>query len=261
MKDIFDIKRFTNYFAFELRRSWNTIGFSAIITGLLPILFFAVFEGFCKLFTGEWAGHTGLMAAQWSAFAAVFFVTVIAFPTKLYGDITEKRYATDFLTLPVSTFEKWLSIAGMCFVVIPFVMGVLSFGSDSILNAVVSAYGDPALRMLSSWSETLTTESEGVISISLITTLYTALCQSLLLFTLGAIFFKKGKPAKTILVCFVISSVVSSILIPILTDESVLEMIQSDFASKLNFWNNFQSILWYVLLLGGIYARLKTLKQ
>ena len=38
MNNIFDIKRFGQYFLYDLRRAWNNYGLSLLLMGLIPII-------------------------------------------------------------------------------------------------------------------------------------------------------------------------------------------------------------------------------
>ena len=92
-------------------------------------------------------------------------------------------------------------------------------------------------------------------------------------FLLGAVFFKKGKTAKTILALFAISTATSIIMTPFLTDWAK-EIVSANEAGKLMdvFFNNglFKNLVLLdtisdaavnIAMLTGIWFRIKTLKH
>ena len=44
MNNIFDIKRFGQYFLYDLRRAWNNYGLSLLLMGLIPIILYVVYQ-------------------------------------------------------------------------------------------------------------------------------------------------------------------------------------------------------------------------
>ena len=52
MNNIFDIKRFCQYFLYDLRRAWNNYGLSLLLMGLIPIILYVVYQ-FISLVSGR----------------------------------------------------------------------------------------------------------------------------------------------------------------------------------------------------------------
>ena len=95
MNNIFDIKRFGNYFLYDLRRGWNNYGISLLLLGIIPALIFLVFQ-FVSLISGDGIGET----PDEMKFLSIFLACIVVFfgaGAKLYGFVTEKRAGSDFL--------------------------------------------------------------------------------------------------------------------------------------------------------------------
>ena len=120
MNNIFDIKRFGQYFLYDLRRAWNNYGLSLLLMGLIPIILYVVYQ-LISLVSGR---GTGLVPdpMKFVGLFAVLCVVLLGAGTKLYGFVTEKRAGSDFVMLPASTTEKWLSLALMVCIVLPVVL-------------------------------------------------------------------------------------------------------------------------------------------
>ena len=111
MNNIFDFKRFGNYFAYDLRRAGNNYGISLLVLGLMPVILFII-HLLTMLLRG---GNVYTMPGESKiiVLSIVLFVTAVSAGVKIYGSITDKRTGSDFLMLPASTTEKWLSMVLM----------------------------------------------------------------------------------------------------------------------------------------------------
>ena len=111
MSNIFDITRFGNYFLYDLRRAKNNYGINLLIMGLTPVILL-IFYLFISLIRGKGisAMPDGL---KFGGIVAIVMVVILSSGARTYGFITDKRSGSDFLMLPASTFEKWLSMVIM----------------------------------------------------------------------------------------------------------------------------------------------------
>ena len=146
MNRIFNFSRFGRYLVYDLRNAWNNAGFTLLVYGLAPIFFFFFYEICCLVFSGYF-GDFGL---GWRI-PFLFVLMLVCFtllPARLYGRVTDRRYGTEFLMLPASTFEKFLSMVIVTAVVMPLCLSLMLLVSDTLLGLVFGAlYGEPLLFM------------------------------------------------------------------------------------------------------------------
>lgn len=271
MDRIFNLRRFGRYLAWDLRNARNNSGFSLLVYGITPIFIFVFYEICCLIFDGGFRNFS----FGWRIgfiFALVVLFTMMN-PSKLYGKITDKRYGSEFLLMPASTLEKFLSMIVVSAIVMPLCLSLLLLVSDSLLSLFFSGrYGEALICMDKSvFFGQRPLGSDDSITMNLFLTFLSSWWTNVFVFTLGAIFFKKSKVAKTILSYFLVSLVLSIILSavvvnsPGINDDMILGMLRVDdlqgLLSKINFFVNFaQGIVWAVLL-GLIYWRLRSLKH
>lgn len=271
MKDFFEIRRFGNYLLYDLRNARNYFWVSLIVLGLLPIIGYVFSQIFCHLFTGGWGGENLAVANQISMACIALITLFISFPIKVYGKITEKRFGSDWILIPASGFEKWLSMIIVTCVALPLCFGVLFFGSDAFMSAVIPSYGQSLVGRLAGLKDMIADNTDGILDINLSPCLYLNWCENILVFTLGALVFKKAKGAKTILACFAITTLFSMIMVSLFGtthfDLDSLKLISDDTLGVEDVvkWFNITIGCIYTIILaalaGGIYARIKTIKQ
>ena len=267
MNNVFDFKRFGNYFLYDLRRTRNNYGISLLLMGLMPVAFYLVYQ-FISLISGN--GLTPMPdELQVIALFVSIVVVMLGAGAKIYGSITEKRAGSDFLMLPASTLEKWLSMVLVVCVVLPVVLFALLFASDGIMSLFFpNSYGTRIFEMdfMSGFFNGLA-EDEGFY-FNLPAATFLNWCESLLIFTLGAVCFKKSKVAKTILCLIGFSMVLSPLMVLIFgntnidSDWLIEHFNDPDHAVSAINWT--LSILYTVVLgglLAGLYFRLRTLKH
>ena len=266
MNNIFDFKRFGKYFLYDLRNAKNNYGLSLLILGTLPISTFVIFELFSLIFTQQFQGvHVAMKYVQFFAAATV---VLLGAGTKIYGNLTEKKAGSNFLMLPASTFEKWLSMGLIVCIVLPVVLFVLQLGSDALVSFLFpNTYGDRLLALVP-MQELKDTLLENGVRVNWLGIILLEWSEYVLTFTLGAICFKKSKVAKTILCIFAISMVLSTIGMIIVGHSGTFYFNwfeQFDTATKaisaLNWTLSIAFAIYVGGLLGGIYYRIRTLKH
>ena len=266
MNNIFDITRFGKYFLYDLRNAKNNYGLSLLILGTLPISLFIVVQLFSLIFTQKFA-EIG-MGVKYAQFFIAYTVAILGAGAKLYGNLTEKRAGSNFLMLPASSFEKWLSLGLMVCVVVPVVLLALQLCSDALM-ALFSPnhYGGRMLELIPLQDMQDTLEEEGL-SINFPALIWMEWCESVLTFTLGAVCFKKSKIAKTLLCLFGLSFVLSTIGMIIVGGNGGMyinwfENFDSPIAAAraINWVLNISFLIINGGLLGGIYYRIRTLKH
>ena len=277
MKNVFDFKRFGKYFAYDLNNAWSNYGISALVIGLLPLImliFSVVFELILK-------GETTPMPLQVKVvlFSIAFLVVILSAPVKLYGRLTERRVGSDWLMIPASPFEKFLSMAIMLCIVLPVAVFGLFAVCDLLLGWIVPAYGGSIVRQTAGdfpGAMTLVTSMNGtgITGVGVIALVFLSWCASILPFGLGAVCFKKGKAAKTILCIFALEVILSSLLVIIFKGgyDSGFDMgqwlgrVMGDMtAGKVQFLINLFINVSYLVVVGGLlvalFFRIKTIKH
>ncbi|MBO7487542.1 MAG: hypothetical protein J6X77_04955 [Bacteroidales bacterium] len=273
MNNVFSPKRFGKYFCYDLFNVKNNFGLTLLILGLLPFILFVVFQLINILFHGTfYVNSDGFMPARVITGIVCVTVAILAFPTKVYGSVTDRRAGSSFLMLPASTFEKWLSMVLMGCVLVPLCLSILYVGSDTVMGLVFpKAYGTPIINMP---FDDIIGETDMPIDIHFSFTglVWGNWSASMLFFTLGAICFKKGKVGKSILVLFVLTILASLIVVAIVgnfdadfaNDTLLLNAVDADpetAARKIIALGKALLYFQLVLFLGLNYWRLRTIKH
>ena len=270
MDRTFDIRRFGRYLAWDLRNARNNAGFSLLVYGVTPIFIFAFYQ-ICSLVFNGGTSPFGLTPRLVCIFALIV-LSAMMLPSRLYGRVTDRRYGTEFLLLPASTFEKFLSMVVIAGIVLPLCMSVLLLVSDSLLALCFPGlYGDALICMDNGVFFGLDAlGGDDSVTFNFFLIMAMSWWTNLLVFILGAIFFKRSKVAKTILTYFLVSSVFgvafSAIMLCASENPDAADMIGSmddlqDLMSVLNWMVNIWYFLVSAVLLGLIYLRLRTIKH
>lgn len=264
MNNYFDIKRFGNYFLYDLRRAKNNYGLSLLLLGIAPVIFFLLYLFYCFL----WKIGVEGMPQSLKILAVIVSLSVVIFGAgaKIYGSVTGKRTGSDYLMLPASSLEKWLSMSLMVCVVLPFVLFTLLVASDGLMSLVLPGfYGDRIFGAVN--DKILRALYRDDISFNLPAMLYCNWCENLLIFTLGAICFKRSKIAKTFLCLLAAGMVLSSLSALIFGTYDGLDWLDAHFndpVSAAAAINCTLSVIYTVLLgglLAGLYYRIRTLQH
>ena len=269
MNNIFDFKRFGDYFLYDLRRAKNNYGLSLLLLGCMPVIIFVLFQPIRLIFIRDSVPESDELKVM-IVFISIT-VAILGAGAKIYGFVTEKRAGSDYLMLPASTFEKWLSMVLMVCVVLPVILFGLMFASDALLSWIFPvAYGTRIVEMdfLQGISTGLLNLEETGFYFNLPAVLYLNWCESLLVFTLGAVCFKKAKVAKTLLCIFGFSMIASTLMVIFTGNINISADFVEKFASEpvgaVRLFNWALNII-YILVIGGLlaglYFRLRTLKH
>ncbi|MBQ9477084.1 MAG: hypothetical protein IJU63_04780 [Bacteroidales bacterium] len=266
MNKIFEPKRFVSYLGYDLRSAWNNYGVSFLIIAMLPLLVFVfntivglVFEGVVDTRDNSYSGML---------FALAVFILIVSFSARTYGQITDKKYGSSWVLLPASVFEKFLSMLIITCVVVPVGLVVVFGATDLLLSKAFPASYGPGL--LNNMDLNLALKDSIGVSVNFPALIYVSYAVSMLAFTLGAVIFKKAKPAKTFLVLMGISFLLSSLAMLLVSGgildsdriESIMEaMTEERLQSLVNTWLNVPNLICTILLMCGLYFRLKTIKH
>ena len=253
MKEIMDFNRFGKYFVSDLKSCAVNYGYSLILICLMGLIIYIGTVSMGLLFNGTWGGPTE--AFRSNVFWLSMFVMAVTMPVKCYGGLTEKKTGSQWLMIPASKLEKFLSMVLITAVVIPMIAFCVSLGLDALLCAVDHTCGSSLISAFISADQKI----NSIISLSLS-------------FLLGAIFFKSSKTVKTFLVLFALGTVTMTVLFTMLFNGvTVAELVDNEaLANEIvgngPFGNNsfipvFCCTVSYTLLLTGIFFRIKTLKH
>jgi hypothetical protein len=279
MNNVFNFKRFGKYCAYDLNNAWGNYGISAIVIGILPLILLVFNVIFSLVFTGEVS--TIPIHAKALIFGVITIVVTLSAPVKLYGRLTERRAGSDWLMLPASSFEKFLSMALMLCIVLPVIVFGLFAACDLLLGWLVPAYGGSIIKSFWDGATKLPWVLDGNLNSMLsystpatFAAFWAGWCVAVLPFGLGAICFKKGKVAKTILCIFGVEILLSIIVVLIFkgsaggwTDlgERIESIFENATSENIQFWVNFIANAVYFVVIGGLLAgiffRIKTIKH
>ena len=264
MNKIFSFNRFWKYFKYDLVNAKSNFGLALLILGFLPLMTYIICNLLCLIFTGEWAGSAFGTGFSAMAMGVSFIISSIILGVKLYGSLTDKKAGSNWIMIPASTFEKFLSMFLIVFVVVPVCLAALLLLSDFILR-IFPGYSS-ITNFISGGVNALATNGVKVNYVAMIWFMWG---QYALAFLLGAIVFKKAKVGKTILWSFIIGTVAGLIMTKLIGTSNLPEIFIKDASqvdvatvqSRLNWFLNLTWIGWIVLLSGGIFWRLKTIKH
>ena len=253
MKEIFDFKRFGKYFVSDMRSCAANYGYSLALICLMGVIIYVGTVTMGLLFNASWGGPE--CGFRNSVFSLSMFVMAVTMPVKCYGSLTEKRAGSQWLMIPASKLEKFLSMVLITAVVIPMIAFCISLGLDALLCAVDHTCGSSLISAFISADQKI----NSIISLSLS-------------FLLGAIFFKSSKTVKTFLVLFALGTVTMTVLFMILFNGvNMAELVENEALANEIVGNgpfggnSFIPVLCctvsYILLLAGIFFRIKTLKH
>ena len=266
MKEIFDFKRFGKYFRYDLSHAVSNYWMTAIILGLWPVIWLIFKWLFSFIFGGSLDGDFTIDA--WPVILMI--IVCMSFGARVYGGVTDKKKGTDWIALPASSLEKTLSLLLITCVVLPAVLFVLM----TLGNFLVSPFSHvedilPFKGLLYKIDPLFYggAKDESFVNAPLI--LWLNWCENVLAFTLGALCFKRNKVGKTILCYIALAILISGLMMLIFhttnIDSDTFERFLGDFdEARAQTWINVGLNLIYgvvfAALIGGIWARIKTIK-
>lgn len=259
MDNTFKISRFGKYFVYDLKRQWKNIGMLMLIFSLFPIIFYIIYMFFAAMFDGglmkifiglEIDGPAG--GTRFGVFAVMSTIFVMLFPSRAYGEITNKAKGSEWLMLPASRLEKFTSMMLISLVVIPLVYVVVYFLSDAFVCLLDKSCGD---SLMSFRINKEIGSSDFVIPANGLWILASTIVGNAIVFLLGGLIFKKWKVVGTVLVLFALQMVFSGLLSAFITNADLewwgnwLNDWTIRHADYLDLWLNAFINLWLLLIL------------
>ena len=196
MNNVFDFRRFGRYFIYDLSRAWYNSGISALVIGMSPIIIYIFGVIFHLLgISSEPTSKVTLVMLS-----VIVLIYALTFPAKLYGEITDRRAGSNFLMVPSSTCEKFISLILIVLVVVPLFISILFCASDLLLGMVPS-YGPTLHERLAvlDLSDYIVSDEAELTDSLLTASSIEQMVNFILFFTLGTLLFKKKKTGKSIL--------------------------------------------------------------
>lgn len=259
MDNTFKISRFGKYLVYDLKRQWKNIGMLMLIFSLFPIIFYMIYMFFAAMFDGglmkifiglEIDGPAG--GTRFGVFAVMSTIFVMLFPSRAYGEITNKEKGSEWLMLPASRLEKFTSMMLISLVVIPLVYVVVYFLSDAFVCLLDKSCGD---SLMSFRINKEIGSSDFVIPANGFWILASSIVGNAIVFLLGGLIFKKWKVVGTVLVLFALQMVFSGLLSVFITNAD-LEWWGNWFADwtirhadSIDIWLNAFINFWLLLIL------------
>lgn len=219
MKEIFDFRRFGKYFVADIKGCTANYGLSLLLISLSGVMVYLMNAAIALLTRGHWSSLPEEI--RFAVFCVAAIVLVVSMPVKCYGNVTDKRSGSAFILLPASTFEKYLSMLINCIIIIPGIFTAAYLSLDWLLTVL-----DPALESTTSevFGKLFSLISEGSRELaelsldSLQINPFSGIDDTItmiMVFLLGALCFKSGKTAKTILSLIIVGIGVSLVISPI----------------------------------------------
>lgn len=268
MNNTFDLKRFGKYFRYDLVSAWQNAGVSMLTIAAMPVWFFLIVQLFSIVFSGDFCTFASPVIMV--AYIVSIVLVELFFPVQHYGHLTRKKEGSDWILLPASRFEKFLSMLLITCVVVPLVWLLVIASCDGILTLVFNNYDGMGLvnilhtfdKVFGPFGELHTTNVQFIFGGPVLC--YLSFASSILSFTLGAIFFKKNKIVYTFLSLLGIG-ILFSIIAGILT-HGHLEIDPSSFNddSLMRAFNALMVgiyVVEFAVLDILIYLRVKTIKH
>lgn len=277
MSNTFDIKRFWLFLKREIVRAYNDMGVTTLILGLAPVILFTIVEAFALIIGGSMVEFPlcGIIG-----FFIALVIGCIVLPIRLYGPLTDKRFGSEWLMIPASRLEKFLTMMLICCVVAPLCLTAVTFAADGIMSLCFNAnYGGVIAKTFNfnDFTDFMAGVTNGAFDEDIPVNLHMSIAGITILnwityivfFLLGAIIFKKSKFGLTLLCIWalgVVISMLSMVAIAAFDLEGTIELIDVD--------NNPQKFVDIVMaIVYGVYAiyvlvptffiwrRVKTLKH
>lgn len=255
MNDTFTFPRFGKYFMSDLSRLIAENGLKVLVFGLIPIIAYVLSMLF-SFFSPEEYTYIELSTREaFLLFSA--FVFVIWIPSGFFGYVTDKRAGSNWTLVPASSLEKTVSMILNTTVLAPAAFLILYMATDFLSTVISGTEISETLLMSFADGHFLGMWKDGFFPL-LAWPHISALC-----FLLGAVFFRKGKISKTILVLFGLGII--ALFLMLLGLESLFDM---DSISRweemhevnIKAWTTVTCIAEMVVLYVLIYFRIKKIQ-
>lgn len=288
MNDIFNFRRFGKYFTSDIRSCTANYGLSMLLISMMGLIIYVGTIIMGLIFNGEWGGPS--VEFRVFTFAVSMICLAFTMPVKCYGGITEKRYGTQWLMIPASSMEKFLSMVIMNVIMMPLAICIIYLGVDGIICGLDSSCGASIAGSLKNFLDifveiSIASESDLSQFPALAHFVKQVACpwlylddvlQIFLLTLMGAVLFTKGKTAKTILSYIAITTVLGLAIFPMTniffkefavlnftadTPEAMNQLFGMSIFKHVALFDTINDTVINLALMAGIYFKIKTLKH
>lgn len=269
MSETFNFNRFWTFFCYDLKQMWRRNAKPAIFiggAGLILLLLWSFFSTVCFF---SWT-----TPPLWARVACGFIASFILqlYITKTYGFITDKKKGSDYLMIPASKLEKYISMLIIVLLIIPFLFTAVYFSLDALICLIFPSCGMTLFQLTSNaWAiltDGLNASNHNIINYQfspcglLLMTILTNIF-SYLFFMLCGMIFKRFKILWALLINYGLGTILSSVLIFIVSS-LVNESDPSSIAQSIDITFTFMKItmaIGIVVLAWGAYYRLKKIQH
>jgi len=273
MNETFSFKRFGTYFKYDITRLWRKHSRTVLLVGLSGVIAYVVCVLFSLIFNHSYQAP-GIVGR-----AAVFCLAMLVlelYQTRFYGYLTDKKEGSEWIMIPASKVEKFVSMLLNTIIIIPLAFLLTFFFTDWFICLVDPTAGEALISKLPFiWDFFQSVPVEDRIEMSqiglnpalfLIMTILTG-WGNYLYFLLCGICFKKNKIFYAILILFgasTILSIVSAVSIPFINfdalDNMDEEKIKAFFKGMITVSYVLGTI--YTVAMGwGVWRRISTIKH
>ncbi len=193
MNEIFNFRRFGLMLAVDSNRIVRRYGLSFLLISFSELIVFAVASIVMLAVDGTMACLDNNIRSL--IFVMSAFVLTLTMPQKCYGGITDKSKGSAYLAIPASSLEKFISMILLMILVMPALFTSVSWCVDSTLSHLfpkqfTDVITDSTVTLGYPWSD-----------------ITKILAFGMPWWLLGALWFRKGKGAKTLLCLLIFSSI------------------------------------------------------
>lgn len=275
MNNNFNFGRFGKYFVYDLKRQWKNIGMLVLTFALSPVIFYMLYMFFAALFDGGlmklFSGMSIDGPSIWVRFgmaAVMITIFVMLFPSRAYGEITDKAKGSEWLMLPASRLEKYVSMMLVTLLVIPIMYIVVYLLSDGLVCLFDKSCGG---ALMSFRINDLLRTTDIIIPANGLWIIIANTVQYAIIFLLGGLIFKKWKVVGTLLANFAIGMFFSTLISmlfanmdPVMVGEKFMNWTVRH-ADSVDLWLNGFINFWTLLIVAvcaiWIWCRLKRIQH
>ena len=138
MNNIFDLERFGKYFVYDLKTARSNYGLTMLIVAGVPVILYVLSIIFSTIFTLHMQAPSLPLRIVFFCIATV--IMFMSFPAQAYGRITDKKAGSEWVLIPASKLEKYLSMVIITGIIVPLVFFALYFLTDAILSFLDPTY-------------------------------------------------------------------------------------------------------------------------
>lgn len=273
--NIFDTRRFASYFVYDLKNARSNYGLALLILGCFPAILYVLWVLFNTIWGDHWTSPA--FGVRVGMFFLCMLILTLSFPSGHYGRLTDKRKGADWLMLPASRLEKFLSMILVSFVAIPLLFICFYNLTDWLLSVFDPTYGKAlvAFRINDLLFQELSVDGEQMLWLSGngLWIIWLNIVSNMLTFLLGALYFRKHKISATIL-CTIVASIAFSTVLSLLAVSGSFDGL-GDYLMELEYGSHYaRNLEWRInlllllpsllidcALLTAVWFRLKTLKH